>query len=314
MRTWISGLGVAATLPVVGAAAALVMGVLNLPTDPVTATQAWVGAGGANSTVDVTLSNVPADFDVMNGLYPGWCMEDNHRPNAPAGSQVTLYDSTDAAANLPATYQGVPWSQVNWVLNHKQGTVADVQVAIWTVVGYFDNTFPPTAASDAMVAEAIASPPTYVPGDGELVAVLLFNDGIGPDGFQDTLIEVELDTPPPGGDGCTPGFWKRDGGKFGFRNWIPTGYTPGQDFDGVFGTTYFPDGLTLLESLTPTNNGGYGKVIWHGTAALLNAAHPDVAYPYTVDEVKAMVQAGNGDDLALANDTYCPLSRQKEDV
>lgn len=302
MRKWISGLGAVSTLPVVGAAAALIMGVLNLPNTPVTATQAWVGAGGVDSTVNVTLSDVPGGFDVMNGLYPGWCMEDNHRPNAPAGSQVTLYDSTDAAVNLPASYQGVPWEQVNWVLNHKQGTVADVQVAIWTVVGYFDNTFPPTVASDAMVADAIANAAGYIPGDGDLVAVLLFNDGIGPDGFQDTLMEVELDVPPPpGGEGCTPGFWRNHLGA-----WVATGYAPGNDFDTVFGTAYFSPDITLGQAII-AKGGDLNRLARHGTAALLSAAHPGVAYPYTVAEVIALVQAGDADALEMANELGCPL-------
>jgi hypothetical protein len=56
--------------------------------------------------------------------------------------------------------------------------------------------------------------------------------------------------PPPGGEGCTPGFWKNRGLGLGW----PT-YDPADDFDTVFGvaSTY---SLTLLEAL---NKGGGGE-------------------------------------------------------
>ena len=75
------------------------------------------------------------------------------------------------------------------------------------------------------------------------------------------------------------------------------------------------DNPTLLEAVWATG-GGVSALARHAVAALLNAASPDVDYPYSVDEVIAMVQSAidSGDfnatkDLfASANELGCPLN------
>ena len=305
MKKWMIGLA-AATVCTAGASAALVMGLLTLPGYQVGVSH----SGGTNSFFVVTLSGIvnPPDYSVQNGVpYLAWCAEDNGV--APA-SLATLYDSTDTA-NLPAGINTQPWDKVNYVLNHKgSATVQDIQIAIW-ILTYGFSSLPSTPGSDALLAAANANGVGYVPPPGGVVAVIVYTDGIQPVGntsIQESIFEVP--TPPVEGYGCTPGFWKNDGGKFGFNNWKPTGYAPTDVFNTVFGVNYLPAGMTLLESLTPTNNNGYGNLIWHGTAALLNAAHPDVNYAYTVAEVIAFVQAGDATPLVYANEyAPCPLSR-----
>ena len=44
-----------------------------------------------------------------------------------------------------------------------------------------------------------------------------------------------------------------------------------------------------------------------GTAALLNALHPAVNYPFTVAEVIAFVQAEDVAELVEANELGCPI-------
>ena len=112
------------------------------------------------------------------------------------------------------------------------------------------------------------------------------------------------------GEGCTPGYWRNH------RNaWPPTGYAWGDDFDTTFGVDLFTPNITLGQAIW-LGGGGKRKVARHATAALLNAAHPDVDYKYTAAEVIAVVQAyprpsGDGldiDDLADANEEGCPLN------
>lgn len=107
--------------------------------------------------------------------------------------------------------------------------------------------------------------------------------------------------PPPGGEGCTPGYWKNH-----LEDWPPTGYSPADIFDTVFGTSYFDSTYTLGEAID-AKGGGVKKIARHGTAGLLSAAHPDVSYPYTVAEVIAYVQSGNVDDLVDANELGCEI-------
>jgi hypothetical protein len=107
--------------------------------------------------------------------------------------------------------------------------------------------------------------------------------------------------PPPGTEGCTPGYWKNH-----LKAWGATGYALGDDFDATFGVDLFDPNITL-ETAMNLGGGGVNRLARHGVAALLSAAHPDVDSPYTVAEVIALVQAGDADALADANELGCPL-------
>lgn len=119
--------------------------------------------------------------------------------------------------------------------------------------------------------------------------------------------------------GCTPGYWKNHPGS-----WPATGYTTSQSVQSVFvASVRFPPlaSATLLQALAFA--GGSGEqgaaeiLLRAGVAALLNAAHPSVAYPRTPESVIADVNAALGSTrdqmLALAaaldadNNRGCPL-------
>ena len=82
--------------------------------------------------------------------------------------------------------------------------------------------------------------------------------------------------PPSGGQGCTPGYWKQ---SHHFDSWI--GYNPNDRFRDAFGKG---SRMSLIYNLS---KGGGGGIAFrrHATAALLNAANPDVNYFQTVDQV-----------------------------
>lgn len=106
---------------------------------------------------------------------------------------------------------------------------------------------------------------------------------------------------PTGGEGCTPGYWRNH-----FEDWPPTGYSPSDIFDAVFGTSYFSPTYDLGDAIWQ-GGGGINRLARHGTAALLSAAHPDVDYPYSVAQVIAWVQLGSADPLAAANELGCSI-------
>lgn len=118
---------------------------------------------------------------------------------------------------------------------------------------------------------------------------------------QLALNEDFLECAPPSGEGCTPGYWKNH-----LEDWPPTGYSPADDFDTVFGVDLFSPDITLNEAVR-ARGGGVKKLARHGTAALLSAAHPDVDYPFTVAEVIALVQSGDVDPLVAANELGCEI-------
>lgn len=114
----------------------------------------------------------------------------------------------------------------------------------------------------------------------------------------------------PGLQGCTPGFWKNSPGS-----WPATGYSTGDNFDTVFGTSLFSPDITLMQAIS-LKGGGTNALARHAVAGLLGAAHPDVAYTLTASEIIAGVQAAlaNGtvestkDMLDRYNNQGCPLA------
>ena len=126
--------------------------------------------------------------------------------------------------------------------------------------------------------------------------------------------------PPPGDYGCSQGYW---GGHL--ASWPPTGYSPAQTVASVFASaSAFPaiGNSTLLEALA--FGGGRGaegaarNLLRQAVASLLNAAHPDVAFPRSEADVISAVDAALAsghrgtmnslkDDLDYDNNLGCPL-------
>jgi len=104
-----------------------------------------------------------------------------------------------------------------------------------------------------------------------------------------------------GDEGCTPGFWRNH-----LSHWAATGYSPDMIFDEVFGCEIFGDDTTLGWAVD--NPGILKNLAFHGVAALLNAAHPDVDYALSESEVIQAVCNGDKDLLAAANEAGCSLS------
>jgi hypothetical protein len=118
-------------------------------------------------------------------------------------------------------------------------------------------------------------------------------------------------------EGCTPGYWRQ---PQHFGSWVPTGYAPDDTLTSVFEANALAG--TLLDGLQ--FGGGSGVVgakqilLRAAVAALLNAAHPDINYPMTeqevIDAVTAALNSNNrGTMLSLAttldeyNNSGCPL-------
>jgi hypothetical protein len=125
--------------------------------------------------------------------------------------------------------------------------------------------------------------------------------------------------PPPGGEGCTPGYWKNH-----LESWGPSGYAPGDLVGGVFDLSGFP-GLasdSLLEALQykggDTTVGAARILLRAATAALLNVAHPDVDSPWEMSDLLLAVDnaLATGDRMTILqmawvldmdNNLGCPL-------
>lgn len=272
---------------------------LNLPNTPVGATYAHPGT---TSFFDIVLFGTGAGFDVTDGFaYTGWCIEDNLNANT---SPVRLYSSYDPA--LPGNLGSVPWDRLNYILNHKQGTAEDVQAALWSLtLGSFS--YPVTPAAVAMLNDAAVNGIGFVPGPGQIIAVILYtgDDGIRWVGFQDTIIELRL--PSLGGQGCTPGFWRNH-----FWQW-PAAYSPSDDYETVFGVD--ASFTATLGQAVQFGGGGELALARHAVSALLNAASDGVSYGLTpgqvIDTVRQAYATGSFESaknlLEAENELGCPL-------
>ncbi|MCB0166064.1 MAG: hypothetical protein KDI79_17655 [Anaerolineae bacterium] len=138
-----------------------------------------------------------------------------------------------------------------------------------------------------------------------------------------TFINIPL--PPPSGNGCTPGYWKQ---KQHRDSWAATGYSPDQKLKTVFANTGSLGNKTLLQALSFKGGSSLDAarqiLLRAGVPAVLNAAHPDVAYPRTTDEVinsvnSALASNDRGTILALAtqldndNNLGCNLGGSSND-
>lgn len=101
-------------------------------------------------------------------------------------------------------------------------------------------------------------------------------------GQWDVKCEKETPPPPPGGEGCTPGFWKNHPGAWS----IPTG----TDFDATFGRDAFDPNISMLQAVD-LRGGQLNALGRHAAAAYLNALSPVVSFDLSPAEVVAAFQA-----------------------
>ena len=186
---------------------------LALPQNQVTATYSEydIFAQASPALFGITLGDFSGNYSVnTNTVYLGWCLELGI-PTPPTNA-VRLYSTYDTdmpddaqtytdpltpivQSNPSLLDQPVPWDKLNYLLNHKQGTAKEVQTAIWLLI-WGEAPFEVTDAVTNMLNDARASV-NFVPAPGQIIAVLLYIDGIGHDPkteLQESIIEL---TVPP---------------------------------------------------------------------------------------------------------------------
>jgi hypothetical protein len=140
--------------------------------------------------------------------------------------------------------------------------------------------------------------------------------GAGLAGDSTDTATTTTTTTPPGGEGCTPGFWKQEQH---FDSWPVDIDTTFGDI-GIAGPGVNPD-TTLLEALSfqggPSLQDAINLLLHHAAAAYLNSLAVD--YPLTPDEVVDMVNdalaSGDRDTILAVKDVLdannnlgCPLN------
>ena len=158
---------------------------VRLPTELVTM-NAQLDTG---SYFRMTLSAIPEGFDVTNGVYLGWCIQNTVKMTCNVNHTVRLYSSYDP--DMPVYFLNDNWDKINYVINFKQGDEKSIQNVIWF---YICNLPYPGNDSDAvaMIAAANVSGADFVPHGGQTIAILV--DGVTTDGssIQRTFFELQL--------------------------------------------------------------------------------------------------------------------------
>jgi hypothetical protein len=163
-------------------------GGLNLPSTPVIIEV----SSGTASFFNTTLSDVPLGYDVTNGTYLGWCIDTStNMALSPATHEVTLYSSL----NPPATLTTEKWDMVNYILNHKQGVVQDIQQAIWYFADIGGNYTPTSPVAWSIVNDALANGAGFVPSAGQITAVICFPETMLPGSHSVQISIIEVVTP-----------------------------------------------------------------------------------------------------------------------
>ena len=145
------------------------------------------------SFLKATLVNVPDGYVVTNGMYPGWCVDYEAVIQINQLYKPILYLST---APLPPHLQDTNWNKINYILNHKQGSGKDIQGAIWHFIGGPvppddpDGYFPPSATTANIVADTEANGCDFMPGIGDIVAVILDIPDFNGQRIQRNIIEA----------------------------------------------------------------------------------------------------------------------------
>jgi hypothetical protein len=126
-------------------------------------------ADGQDSYFVTTLYNVPSGYDVTNKAYNGWCIDRNHLMTRDTKLCVTLYSSL----NPPSSLSSIPWNKINYVLNHQQGSIEDVEIALWYFAGWWSYSNLADYPNAKSMVDAANSNPNFIPSYDDVVAVVL---------------------------------------------------------------------------------------------------------------------------------------------
>jgi PKD repeat protein len=142
---------------------------INLPPTSVT----MVVYDGTDSYFRTLLSNVPPGFDVADGEYLGWCADNRYIIARGVTHEVMLYCSCNPAG-LPEDIKNEEWGMVNYIINHKNGAMMDIQEAMWYFINMVDGYTPSTPEAWSMVNDALENGTGFVPEPGNSVAIICY--------------------------------------------------------------------------------------------------------------------------------------------
>jgi len=174
-----------------------------LPTDPVQMRVQGPYPSGWPSYVKTEISGIGTEgttngdgieYNVWDGYWRGWCVDEDHQVNVGTWYTAHLYSSYDPS--MPNECKDPDWPYVNWILNHKgSATPVQIQKAIWYFIdGGWEPYGNPVHSNydpviQGLIDDALGNPEgnLYKPDTGEWMAVICWIDAC----HQITFIEVD---------------------------------------------------------------------------------------------------------------------------
>ncbi|RMH82995.1 hypothetical protein EA796_17615 [Pseudomonas sp. AOB-7] len=245
------------------------------------------GASGSSSTDTVTASG----SDLLTGSPVSETASASCSADVLPALDVTKQCTDAPAFGMPILFDGSVTNSGNVTLldvivTDDNGTPGDTSDDVVFNIG---NLAPGASANyNGSYDPGVAGPSTNT-------VVATASDAVESSPVSSSPASATCEVPPPGEEGCTPGFWKNSLGS-----WAPTGYSPNQTVGSVFS---LPAGVlnnqlsgnSLLQAL---NYGGGENLVGSAqillraaVASILNAAHPDVDFTRTAASVIADVNA-----------------------
>lgn len=142
-------------------------------------TPASTGAGQYRATVAAS-GTTPLPAALPAGRYAAWC---GMHPQDAVGTGT--FTATTAPPIAPAV-----WNRINYILNHKIGTILDVQEALWTLLGTMTVAELNATAhlnAIAMYQDATVLGDAFTPAAGQRIGVLLRASAAG---YQHLILEL----------------------------------------------------------------------------------------------------------------------------
>lgn len=137
----------------------------NIPEEPV---HMFIRRG-ERSRFELFFLDVKYDYDVRDfEFYNAWCLEKDKKIATNALHQVRLYNYSDP--DLPPEFKAMPWDQINYIINHKEGSKSVIQDAIWYLAD--NQKKPKSPEAMQLIEKAALKGKDYQPGEGELVAII----------------------------------------------------------------------------------------------------------------------------------------------
>jgi len=141
--------------------------------------------GSLGTYADAALSNVPPNYEFVNGTVKSWCADYAFALSVNTAYNMVVYSSLYPNL-LPPFAQAKPWDKINWLLNHLSWYSGyswnDLQGAIWKLYGWTgptktNVTYPLSTIGNTMVSDANNYGSGYKVPDGGFANVIFIASG-----------------------------------------------------------------------------------------------------------------------------------------